>query len=79
MVTLWELVSQKLEFRFRITMGKPKLRVTPAHILDITDPLPGRCVYDPHLLCSLERAAKRALSHIHVNEAFTCQLKTCDA
>ena len=78
MATLWELVSQKLEFRsFKSRWGnKTSVSAPGVHILAITDPLPDRCVYDPHLLHSLERAVKRALCDIHVDEAFTSQLKT---
>ena len=42
-----------------------------AHILDISDPLPDRCVYDPQLLHSLEHAIKRALRHIHADGSVT--------
>ena len=78
MATLWELVSQKLEFRTLESQWGNQSSVSPpgAHILDITDPLPDRCVYDPQLLHCLEQAVKRALCHIHVDEAFTSQLNT---
>ena len=68
---------QKLEFRsFESRWGnKTSVSAPGVHILAITDPLPDRCVYDP-LLHSLERAVKRALCDIHVDEAFTSQSTT---
>ena len=78
MATLWDLVSQKLGFHsFESQWGNKTFVSAPgAHILAMTDPLPDRCVYDPQLLHSLECAVKRALCHIHVDEAFTSRLKT---
>ena len=77
MATLWELVSQKLEFRSFESRWGNKSSVSPpgADILDITDPLPDRTVYDPYLLRSLERAVKRALRYIHADGSVTSDLE----
>ena len=77
MATLWELVSQKLEFRsLESRWGNQNSVSSPgAHILDIAEPLPDRCVYDPQLLHSLECAVKRALRHIHADGSVTSDLE----
>ncbi|KAF8479981.1 hypothetical protein JB92DRAFT_1768175 [Gautieria morchelliformis] len=78
MATLWELVSQKLEF-YSLTSkwGNASSVTTPgSHLLQNNDPLPDRCVYDGNLLDALEDAVKNALRPIRVDQAFTSDLET---
>ncbi|KAF8479982.1 hypothetical protein JB92DRAFT_3149370 [Gautieria morchelliformis] len=78
MATLWELVSEKLEFRSLTSKwGNASSVTTPgSHMLQNNDPLPDRCVYDGNLLDALEDAVKNALHPIHADPALTTDLET---
>ncbi|KAF8520571.1 hypothetical protein JB92DRAFT_1903039 [Gautieria morchelliformis] len=78
MATLWELVSEKLEFRSLTSKwGNATSVTTPgSHMLQNNDPLPDRCVYDPNLLDALEDAVDNALHPIHADPALTRGLET---
>ena len=73
MDTLWEIVSQKLEFQSRSSVWGNKTSLSGPGFQILKQPghlLPDRCVYDPNL-DALEAAVKSALEPIYVNETFT--------
>ncbi|KAF8476475.1 hypothetical protein JB92DRAFT_2838164 [Gautieria morchelliformis] len=78
MATLWELVSEELEFRSLTSKwGNATSVTTPgSHMLQNNDPLPDRCVYDGNLLDALEDAVKNALRPIRVDPALTSDLES---